>query len=989
MTTNTATAESGSNGATVSTGDAGTPAWDAVPIGASCTFTYSSAGGCIRGALCYAYSVGVTSATTYAEWNVNAGASTATQYQCLYLDPADFSGAPLLARGMDSAGSTQRWRLVYSAGTVILRDSGNATIATSSSLSSGTRYRVEWQVQGTTTGAARLFVYVGESTTATYDSGAQSGNFGGAIQRVRVGQGAAATSVSGKVDDFGWSDSAALGPAVKTSGAIAMTMPIGATAAGSASSSGATGSAAASFTLSMSVAGSAFDGVALMPRQLGPGAYLAVEAAFGADLADTTGSGWVWTDITTSVRYGQRVNITQGRADETSQASPASCSFTLLNPAGDFTPYAPASRYYPNVRRNTPIRVRVTLNYGLTWYTRFEGYAAGWTPGWDPSAKVATVAVTAAGVLRRLTQGKTPLKSPLYRAAHAVAPVAAWMLDDASGSTTLASSVGGAPLSLGNAVAGVTDAGLAGVAAVIRMPQSAPATSAVVAPYSMAAGFLGIRLWAKVDLQGNSDTATMTLRCAMSGPGTLGSVDITLWGNTVPPAGAIANMRDTAGIGIGSSLDTGLGFPGLPINPLDGEWHEVLATFTTVGPNLMGTLYLDGQLGAQLTYVGASLNPVTSVSLRNDLIGGTANLNYYSTAAIYNDPAVVPAYAAGDGYAAEDAAARLARLCAEQGVPITVTGASNITMGPQPSATFVELLRQCEAADGGLLYDGFGPGLGYVCRSSRYNQVAALTLHADADPPHIAPPFTPVDDDQRNRNDITASRTGGSSARYVDQTGPLGTGRIGTYDSSVDLNVDVDSGLLDQAAWRVHLGTVEGLRYPSLNMDLLATPALAAAWLEVTLTERVDVVNITTRTTQHPPDDLSLAIEGWDETIDHVRWQVAQNNSPQRPWTVNVVEDAQYGRVETDGSTLAANITSTATSASVASSTAYIWTTTATFPADFPFDIEIGGERITVTAITGGSSPQTFTLTRSVNGVVKAHSAGDAVSLWHPAVIAL
>jgi hypothetical protein len=246
-----------------------------------------------------------------------------------------------------------------------------------------------------------------------------------------------------------------------------------------------------------------------------------------------------------------------------------------------------------------------------------------------------------------------------------------------------------------------------------------------------------------------------------------------------------------------------------------------------------------------------------------------------------------------------------------------------------------------------------------------------------------------VDDDQRNRNDITVSRTGGSSARFIDQTGPLGTDTIGVYDSSAELNVADDTGLLDQASWRVHLGTVEGLRYPTLRLDLLAVPTLATAWLAVPLTGRVDVTNITSRALQHPPDDLSLGVEGWTETLGTFTWDVTQNCSPQTPWAVAVVEDDQYGRVETDGSTLAADITTTATSASVTSSTAYIWTTTATFPADFPFDIVIGGERITVTAITGGASPQTFTLTRSVNGVVKAHSAGDAVSLWHPAAIAL
>jgi hypothetical protein len=57
--------------------------------------------------------------------------------------------------------------------------------------------------------------------------------------------------------------------------------------------------------------------------------------------------------------------------------------------------------------------------------------------------------------------------------------------------------------------------------------------------------------------------------------------------------------------------------------------------------------------------------------------------------------------------------------------------------------------------------------------------------------------------------------------------------------------------------------------------------------------------------------------------------------------------------------------------------------------ADFPFDITMGGERATVTAIAGTTSPQGFTLARSVNGVVKAQAAGTPISLFTPPVVPL
>jgi hypothetical protein len=44
---------------------------------------------------------------------------------------------------------------------------------------------------------------------------------------------------------------------------------------------------------------------------------------------------------------------------------------------------------------------------------------------------------------------------------------------------------------------------------------------------------------------------------------------------------------------------------------------------------------------------------------------------------------------------------------------------------------------------------------------------------------------------------------------------------------------------------------------------------------------------------------------------------------------------------------------------------------------------------MTVTACTGTSSPQSFTVTVRFNGIVKAHAAGAAVARWRPSVLAL
>jgi hypothetical protein len=66
--------------------------------------------------------------------------------------------------------------------------------------------------------------------------------------------------------------------------------------------------------------------------------------------------------------------------------------------------------------------------------------------------------------------------------------------------------------------------------------------------------------------------------------------------------------------------------------------------------------------------------------------------------------------------------------------------------------------------------------------------------------------------------------------------------------------------------------------------------------------------------------------------------------------------------------------------------TAPLWSTAA---GDDPFDINVSGMRLTVTAVSGAGSPQALTVTPAVNGVQKTLTAGRDVRLWFPPVLAL
>jgi hypothetical protein len=95
--------------------------------------------------------------------------------------------------------------------------------------------------------------------------------------------------------------------------------------------------------------------------------------------------------------------------------------------------------------------------------------------------------------------------------------------------------------------------------------------------------------------------------------------------------------------------------------------------------------------------------------------------------------------------------------------------------------------------------------------------------------------------------------------------------------------------------------------------------------------------------------------------------------------------DTFLPRLDTAAGTTGATMTTTATSVTfVTPAGQAIWVNSTGYPAEFPFDVLIAGERMTVTAISGTSSPQTATVTRSVNGIVKTHASGEAVRLAVP-----
>lgn len=334
-----------------------------------------------------------------------------------------------------------------------------------------------------------------------------------------------------------------------------------------------------------------------------------------------------------------------------------------------------------------------------------------------------------------------------------------------------------------------------------------------------------------------------------------------------------------------------------------------------------------------------------------------------------------------EAYALENVPRRLIRLAYEEREPLVYCQGPIAAdqLGIQQRDTLLDNWQSAVDFDGGRFHESRGAySFEYRSRASLYNQEPILEV--DYAGGAVLADLVPTRDDQATRNDVTVKRDGGSSARATRDTGPKSVEAVGRYTDAPTLNAGRDSQLPDLASWRLHLGTVAEDRYPTIRITSANGAVTLERLLSVGVGDRVKVTNAGVRRRFEPIDQL---IPGYTLTLHRYVPVLEMNCIPASPYQVAVLDDPGV-RLDSDTSTLDVDITTTATEVDVATAGGTLWVTTATHPAEFPFDVLIGGERCTVTAISGVSSPQTFTVTRSVNAVVKAWTAGTKVSLADP-----
>ncbi|MGW5467679.1 hypothetical protein [Streptomyces chartreusis] len=615
---------------------------------------------------------------------------------------------------------------------------------------------------------------------------------------------------------------------------------------------------------------------------------------------------------------------------------------------------------------------------------RFYGEITEWPPRWQAGGFDVTSTLQISGYFRRLKTGADPLESALRRTLPSTDDLLGyWPLEDAQGADNAASAF---PSGKPAPVSGFSFAQESGLASSAALPSLLTGATARFTPRTGTGGGWTVACVFKTGSLPATQTEILRVNVKSSGIGYC-----VLYAST---SAIRLQVYDTDGTSLNFANFTTAG----AITAFANQWNQLRIRAADNGSDVDFTVNWINEDASDswfLTTTSTGVAPgnvasVQIVGLSADLIG--LNLGHMivvdaDNTFAFNDPI--------DGFSGETANNRVGRVIREEGIGfIVVDGAltrSSELVGPQRVQRLFDIIQNATDADGGIFYERRTQrGVVYRDRATLENQTPWLTLPYSK----VMAPLEPTDDDQHIQNDVTVSRTDGSSARVEqdEATEPLNTAEpgdnpnaVGRYAASYSLDLDNDGQCEQIAAWKLHLGTWDESRYPVVRVNLARNPELIDAATRVDIGDRIQ---ITDPPAWLPPGTIDLMVQGYTEKMDQYSWTIEYNCTPYGPWTIGVT-DTDTARANTAGCELAEALDTTETSVDVLTTVEPRWIDSATYPGDFPFDIVIGGEVMTVTACTGTTTSQTFTVTRSVNGVVKSHSTGDAVSLAVPTYVAL
>lgn len=633
------------------------------------------------------------------------------------------------------------------------------------------------------------------------------------------------------------------------------------------------------------------------------------------------------------------------------------------------------------------------------WNPRYHGFCMDFSTTADLSGNDVRCTVNAGSILRQRGQGTQTPHSALFRYLSNSNSAAYWPLEGGTQTQALASPFAGVPQATVTDVAVAFGQDSTSFVASDALPVvTSGYFQGLVPSYT---GGNGGGVYAALNITA-APTATGQglLWALLSGGGSIGTAIITYNSTTNATltifnvAGAVITSQN---VGWGSMIATPRYWfinwnpnPGNPGTQVDFDWG-----FYNTSSNTFLFSALTGVTGTIGTCIRVSAGQEpsnTSFFDKGLTVGHMAVASSGSGAAsgpssnpTSTFPKVIGTLVA-TAWQTEEAVRRIVRVCQEESIPLSIPYIASllnlIPLGAQQSDSALNILATVQATDLGELAESrCTPGFMY--RTGASMTARPVVTSVDYTGKMITGTLQPTDDDQLTRNDVTVTQQNGSSVEVMQTTGPLSVllppAGVGIYTQSVD--VTLYQQVRDQpqvAALYLAQGTVNQQRFKSVQMQLAAVPSSVTALSSIDVGNHVQIINTPNWVQPGPSDVIVLGLK---ETIGPIAdWMIELNA---KPYGVNAVLRVDSGdtmsRVDSGSSTVTSNITNSGTSMSVTTARSTdLWAN-----ANAPFDILVAGERMTVTAISGTTSPQTFTVTRSVNGVVKAQTAGTAVDVYY------
>lgn len=610
---------------------------------------------------------------------------------------------------------------------------------------------------------------------------------------------------------------------------------------------------------------------------------------------------------------------------------------------------------------------------------------AGWgflQPTTDISGKDKTVAVTAGSVLRQLSQGQLPIASPLRHDIPTLPNLLAyWACEDGAAAPSFASAVpGGQPMQIASGAPQLaSDSSFVGSA---PLPVNNNSYWLGYTGSTDNQGIVQVRFLCKFPAAGTLTNGTVIARVH-----TIGSV--VRWDIVYSTGGALeCRVYDSNGVelagspfGLASFGVDGDNFRiGLSLEPSGVDIAAQIQAYQQGAPTSGASSFTVPSQGVATCYAVAIGPPGNSLS--SCVIGHITVENVFTN---MND-----LISQVNGFVGEDAGFRMSRLLSYAKIGLQFAGsATALTMllGPQATDQLYNLIQTAATSDGALLYEPKGSAtIAYKSGGGHaFGPADPVALALNRATHDLSTPPVATYDDQNLHNDVTVTQTDGSAIEVMQTTGPLSTSPppvgVGSYATGVQTNLATPNEVADLASWILHLGVVPTARYPQISINLLRPGNAGLYWKALDVAPD-DMISLAGQT----PDTMLLLARGYTETLNSDTHMITYNCAPGEPYLCPILDDG-VSRLDAGASNLSSGITATANSFGVNSTDGTVWTTSA---GDLPLDIMMGGERMTIGGIANITSPQIFSsVTRSVNGVVKTHNTGEAITIAQPLDLAL